>query len=240
MKKIDSKITGYEVVSDDPLESTERPSGALVSPEMEFMHEGMKRPEMLLGSTYKIKSPNSGQSIYVTINDMVLNEGTDQESRRPYEMFINSRNMEQFQWVVALTLLISAIFRKTGDTTFLVSNLKDVFDPRGGYFKKGGVFMPSVVAEIGDVLERHFTKVGLLKKPEKSPDLQEFIDKKLKEARERWGEGGLRGDGHHNKIPRGDGAYPASAQLCNKCNVKASVLMDGCSTCLNCGDSKCG
>jgi hypothetical protein len=85
----------------------------------------------------------------VTINDIVLNEGTEHESRRPFEVFINSKNMDHFQWIVALTRIMSAVFRKGGDVTFLVEEMKAVFDPRGGYFKAGGVYMPSIVAEIG-------------------------------------------------------------------------------------------
>jgi hypothetical protein len=101
------------------------------------MHEQVKRPESLVGSTYKIKTPLSEHALYVTINDMVLNEGTSHEVRRPFEMFINSKNMDHYQWIVALTLIISAVFRKGGDVSFLVEELHSVFDPRGGYFKKG-------------------------------------------------------------------------------------------------------
>ncbi len=93
------------------------------------MHEKLERPEVLIGSTYKIKTPISDHAMYVTINDIVLNEGTEYEQRRPFEIFINSKNLDHFQWIVALTRIISAVFRKGGDVTFLVDELKAVFDP---------------------------------------------------------------------------------------------------------------
>ena len=119
------------------------------------MHEKLERPEVLIGSTYKIKTPVSDHAMYVTINDIVLNEGTQHEQRRPFEIFINSKNLDHFQWIVALTRIISAVFRKGGDVTFLVDELKAVFDPRGGYWQPGGKFMPSIIAELGYVIERH-------------------------------------------------------------------------------------
>src|SRR3569623_1822545 len=125
-------------------------------------NEEIERPDMLVGSTYKVKTPLSEHALYVTINDVVLNEGTPHELRRPFEIFINSKNMDHFQWIVALTRIISAVFRKGGDVTFLVEELKAVFDPRGGYFKKGGKYMPSLVAEIGDAIENHLRMIGLL------------------------------------------------------------------------------
>ena len=126
------------------------------------MHEKLERPEMLIGSTYKIKTPVSDHAMYVTINDIVLNEGTEYEQRRPFEIFINSKNLDHYQWIVALTRIISAVFRKGGDATFLVDELKAVFDPRGGYWQSGGKFMPSIIAELGYVIERHLQAIGLI------------------------------------------------------------------------------
>ena len=96
------------------------------------MHEKLERPDLLIGSTYKVKTPVSDHAMYITINDILLNEGTPYEQRRPFEIFINSKNLDHFQWIVALTRIISAVFRKGGDVTFLVEELKAVFDPRGG------------------------------------------------------------------------------------------------------------
>ncbi|HKK22963.1 MAG TPA: NrdJb, partial [Pseudohaliea sp.] len=188
----------------------------------------------LVGSTYKIKTPLSEHAMYITINDVILNEGTEHESRRPFEVFINSKNMEHFQWVVALTRLISAVFRKGGDATFLVEELKAVFDPRGGYFKKGGVFMPSIVAEIGYAIEDHMKHIGLI-----NSDLDQHQQQYLEQKRME-----LQGQGADAKKTDGaeaeDNPFPPSASLCMKCHTKAVVLMDGCMTCLNCADSKCG
>ena len=134
--KITQAITGYEVVKDE--EKTVEKKVALVEEKSNIiqMHESLKRPEMLLGSTYKIKTPLSEHSLYITINDLILNQDTDHEQRRPFEVFINSKNMDHFQWIVALTRIMSAVFRKGGDITFLVEELRSVFDPSGGYFKK--------------------------------------------------------------------------------------------------------
>ncbi len=232
--KIDKKITGYKVLIDNR-EEADSAAEALAATESNViqMHESVERPERLIGSTYKIKTPLSEHAMYITINDIVLNEGTDNEVRRPFEVFINSKNMEHFQWVVALTRLISAVFRKGGDATFLVEELKAVFDPKGGYFKKGGVFMPSIVAEIGHAIEDHMKHIGLI-----NTDLDEhqknFIAQKRKELE--VGKAALETE----PVDEGEAAYPASASLCVKCSTKAVVLMDGCMTCLSCGDSKCG
>jgi hypothetical protein len=163
--KIDKQIVDYKVVQDQPPEQgqsdreSEREKAAA---EVIHMHEKIERPPMLRGYTYKLKTPGSEHAMYVTINDIVLNEGTEHQLQRPYEIFINSKNMDHFQWIVALTRIMSAVFRKGGDVTFLVEELRSVFDPRGGYFKKGGRYAPSLVAELGDVIETHLKEIGLL------------------------------------------------------------------------------
>ena len=177
----------------------------------------------------KIKTPLSDHALYVTINDVVLNAGTEHEQRRPFEIFINSKNMEHFQWIVALTRILSAVFRKGGDVTFLVEELRSVFDPRGGYYKKGGRFTPSLVAEIGDAIESHMRTIGLI---EDMP-LDDPRRRLIEEKREQQGASSRSTDSRSEGIPQG-------AQLCPKCLTQMLVLMDGCLTCLNCGDSKCG
>jgi len=221
--KIDKKITGYEVVKEEP----KRADSNVV-----HMHEKLERPETLLGSTYKIKTPLTEHALYVTINDIVLNPDTPHEKRRPFEIFINSKDMTHFQWVVALTRVLSAVFRKGGDVTFLVEELHSVFDPRGGYFKKGK-YTPSLVAEIGDVIERHLKMIGLIPTEALDEHRQKFIEQKRREAESR---AVTRENCDGGEAP----AFPAEAQLCVKCSMKAVVKMDGCMTCLNCGDSKCG
>lgn len=193
------------------------------------MNEHIERPEFLLGTTYKIKPPIDDHAMYITINDIILNEGTDHETRRPYEVFINSKNMEHFQWVIALTRVLSAVFRKGGDVTFLVEELRSVHDPSGGYFKKGGVFMPSLVAEIGYVIEKHMKAIGLIESEEMSELTQRMIAEK-KAAFQTNGE----------PVSNAEGSYPSNATVCGKCHTKAMVMMDGCETCLACGESKCG
>ena len=194
------------------------------------MTEEVQRPEFLIGATYKIKTPVSDHAMYVTINDIVLNEGTPYEQRRPFEVFINSKNLDHFQWIVALTRIISAVFRKGGDVTFLVDELKAVFDPRGGYWQAGGKFMPSIIAELGYVIEKHLQMIGLLKKQEPDEHAQKLIAEKKAEFEERNKQTDAFSKSH----------FPEGAQLCAKCSTAAVVMMDGCMTCLNCGDSKCG
>ena len=194
------------------------------------MHEKVERPEVLVGSTYKIKTPISDHAMYVTINDIVLNEGTEYEQRRPFEIFINSKNLDHFQWIVALTRIISAVFRKGGDVTFLVDELKAVFDPRGGYWQPGGKFMPSIIAELGYVIEKHLQTIGLIRKTQLDEHQQKLIAQKRAEFEARTRQSDAFAKAH----------FPEGAQLCGRCSTAAVVMMDGCLTCLNCGDSKCG
>lgn len=256
--KINSKITAYEVAKPEDEEAKAEAAKEAAAELAEArraeeesniiqMHEALERPELLEGTTYKIKTPLSEHSLYVTINDIILNAGTDHEHRRPFEVFINSKNMDHFQWIVALTRIVSAVFRKGGDITFLVEELKAVFDPRGGYFKRGGKFMPSLVAEIGDVIEQHLCKIGML-----SYELEDCQKEFLAKKREEF-------ENSQKKTPEpvatasvakaapaketsgeNEAGFPAGSQLCNKCNTKAMVKMDNCMTCLNCGESKCG
>jgi len=225
--QINQKIVAFKVVKDDEPKIEE-----VKAPVREHMHENVERPDMLLGSTYKIKTPLSEHALYVTINDVVLNQGTNHEARQPYEVFINSKSMDQFQWVVALTRVISAVFRKGGDVCFLVEELKAVFDPQGGYFKKGGKFMPSLVAEIGDAIESHLKMIGMIKDSGLDKHQQKLVDQKRAEL-----EAQQKIDNNNSSD---SSSFPAGSQLCHKCQTKAAVLMDGCMTCLNCGDSKCG
>jgi len=235
--KIANKIIGYEVVKEEEeiaakeaAEARDRPTAKIIRMTEQIMRpEGM---ESLEGSTYKIKTPLDDHAMYVTINDMILNQGTEHEQRRPFEIFINSKNMDHFQWIVALTRLMSAVFRKGGDVTFLAEELQAVFDPRGGYFKPGGKFMPSIIADIGAVIEHHLQKIGLMEKEELSEQQQLILDQKRAEAEA--------SEQKRTAEVDSDSSYPASATLCNKCHTKAVVIMDNCATCLSCGYSKCG
>jgi hypothetical protein len=183
--RINKKIKGYQVLGNEAKTAPEAQPGtaqakapAATEVKVIQMHEKLERPEILIGATYKIKSPLFEHALYVTINDIVLNAGTEFEMRRPFEIFINSKNMDHFQWIVALTRIMSAVFRKGGDVTFLVEELKAVFDPRGGYFKAGGVYMPSIVAELGNIVEQHLKMIGLLHDPELSESQRRLIAEK--------------------------------------------------------------
>jgi len=176
--------------------------------EVVYMADPLDRPTELEGATYKLKWPDSNHAIYVTVNDIVLNG-----HRRPFEVFINSKNMEHYAWTVALTRMISAVFRRGGDVSFVVEELKAVFDPRGGAWMQGK-YVPSILAAIGGVLERHMVQIGFLE-----------------------GEGlGLKSDptaqvvGLEN-LPRG----PA----CPACGGYDMRMIEGCMTCASCGHSKC-
>lgn len=204
-------------------------------PGMESIHENLERPEMLIGSTYKIKTPLSEHSLYITINDMILNQGTSHEFRRPFEVFINSKNMDHFQWIVALTRVMSAVFRKGGDITFLVEELHSVFDPKGGYLKSGGRYVPSLVAEIGDVIETHLKNIGMIPSRDIDPAQQEYLEKKRREFMSSSAAAEPKKETSSSTL-----TFPPGSTLCPKCNVTAVVRIDNCATCLNCGDSKCG
>lgn len=234
--KIEKRIVKYSVAKTEEappaeaevaLEPAAPPPPATAS--VVHMHESVKRPAMLFGSTYKIKPGDSEHALYLTINDIVLNPGTEHELRRPFEIFINSKNMEHFQWIVALTRVMSAVFRKGGDVTFLVEELRSVFDPGGGYWKKGKR-VPSMVAEIGDVLECHLRMIGMLKGEGLSECQQKFLaDKRAEFERTLAATGQAASDD-----------FPTGASLCPKCQTRAMIKMDNCLTCLNCGESKCG
>jgi hypothetical protein len=239
--RVEKKIVKYRVSKPEGAES--KPAGMPVaandqiatgrdgrqSPVIELTEE-VRRPDVLIGSTYKIKTPVSDHAMYVTINDIILNEGSDHERRRPFEVFINSKNLDHFQWIVALTRIISAVFRKGGDVAFMVDELKAVFDPRGGYWQPGGKFMPSIIAELGYVIEKHLQSIGMMPRTELDAHQKKLIEEKRAEFEARQKQQDAFAKSH----------FPDGAQLCNKCSTAAVVMMDGCMTCLNCGESKCG
>ncbi len=176
--------------------------------EVIYMSEPLDRPQALEGQTYKLKWPDSAHAIYLTVNDVVVNG-----HRRPFEVFINSKNMEHFAWTVALTRMISAVFRRGGDVSFVVEELKAVFDPRGGAWIKGK-YIPSILAAIGGVLETHMVAIGFLE-----------------------GEGlGLKQD-PQAVMPAG---ASGKGKACSSCGQYDLRMVEGCMTCASCGYSKCG
>ena len=191
-------------------ESSEKTPEIDTGAEVIYMAEPLDRPQTLEGNTYKLKWPDSEHAIYVTVNDVVING-----HRRPFEVFINSKNMEHFAWTVALTRMISAVFRRGGDVSFVVEELKAVFDPRGGAWVQGK-YIPSILAAIGSVLEQHMVAIGFLA-----------------------GEGmALKEDPHANKQVVNLGESRGKA--CPSCGQFDLQMVEGCMTCRSCGHSKCG
>ncbi len=171
-----------------------------------YMAKPLERDPVLSGATYKLKWPDSDHALYVTINDIV------QDGRkRPFEIFINSKNLEHYAWTVALTRMISAVFRRGGDITFVVEELKAVFDPRGGQWM-GGRYVPSLLAAIGEVIEKHLLATGFLQRPEE-PEVSRRL-----------------------AVNEGTGRVPGA---CPRCGAAALILQEGCLCCRDCGYSKC-
>jgi ribonucleoside-diphosphate reductase alpha chain len=189
--------------------------------EVVYIAQPLDRPEDLPGKTYKIKWPGSDHAIYITIND-VMQDGR----RRPFEIFINSKNMEHYAWTVALTRMISAVFRRGGDVSFVVEELKAVFDPRGGQWMEGR-YVPSLLAAIGGVIEKHLVEIGFLSTAD-TPLLGKAVEQRLKAAV------GAR--------EPADGSADTSARMgqCPNCGAAALTHQEGCDICLNCGYSRCG
>ena len=233
--KIEKKIVGYKVATKEQQQEAQAEANQIEHQQEDEanvvrMHERLERPEMLRGTTYKIKPPVSDHAMYITINDIVLNQGTEYEKYSPYEIFINSKNLDHYQWIVALTRVLSSVFRKGGDVAFLVEELKAVFDPKGGYFAGEGRFMPSIIAELGYVIERHFKSIGIISPEVLDEHQKELIEKKRQEFENQ----DKQTDAFVNQ------EFPRGSTLCGQCNTVAVVLMDNCETCLNCGYSKCG
>jgi hypothetical protein len=215
--KITQTITSYRVKNNENEQSQEQ---ATIKPSI--MHENIKRDDVLNGRTYKIKIPTLEHAVYVTANIMMV-DGV----HYPYEIFINTKNIEHLQYITAITRLVSAVMRKGGSVRFIAEELMQVFDANGGHWTKKGSngekprFMPSLIAEIGLCLEKHFDYIDLLNNGEKQPVLIETKEP-IQEDQE-------------------EVKYPDNATICPEktCRVKSVVLMDGCQVCLSCGSSKC-
>ncbi len=190
------------------LETSEKAPEVDSGADVVYISEPLNRPEALEGQTYKVKWPDSEHAIYITVNDLVLNG-----HRRPFEVFINSKNMEHFAWTVALTRMISAVFRRGGDVSFVVEELKAVFDPRGGAWLEGK-YIPSILAAIGGVIEEHMVNTGFI-----------------------LGKGmGLKTDPKAEVV----NLSQSRSLSCSSCGQFEMRMAEGCMTCGNCGYSKCG
>ena len=188
---------------------TARPRDAYEAGGVVYMTQPLERPEQLQGNTYKIRWPESDHAIYITIND-VVRDGR----RRPFEIFINSKNTEHYAWTVALTRMISAIFRRGGDVSFVVDELKAVFDPRGGQWM-GGHYVPSMLAAIGGVIEEHLINIGFIA-----------------------GRGAI-GDAASEALEVHADASQLGFRVCPRCNQPNLLVQEGCDVCAACGYSKC-
>ena len=182
----------------------------------------LARPETLPGLTYKLRWPESDHAIYITVNDIMVEDSKGRGQRRPFEVFINSKNMEHYAWTVALTRMISAVFRRGGDVGFVVEELKAVFDPRGGQWMNGR-YVPSLLAAIGDVIEQHMVEIGFL--PDTSPRSKGDKVVNLKDVQK---EG-----------PKEAPARDKRFRACPKCGTYALLRQEGCDSCTSCGYSKC-
>jgi len=212
--------SGYDAASAESVDDTpQQQSLGLAAPaqarangsgEVVYMSAPLESDAALPGYTYKLKWPGSGHAIYVTINDIVQDG-----RRRPFEIFINSKNLEHYAWTVALTRMISAVFRRGGDVSFVVEELKDVFDPRGGHWL-GGRYVPSLLAAIGEVIERHMTDIGFIQRGE--AELSGFV---------------RQAGGSDARVLAGDKAF------CPQCSRPAMVYQEGCLICRECGHSTC-
>ena len=183
-----------------------------VDGEVVYMSQPLDRPETLPGRTYKLKWPGSDHALYITLNDIEQPTADGGLRRRPFEIFVNSKNMEHYAWTVALTRMISAVFRRGGDVAFVVEELKAVFDPRGGAWLDGR-YVPSLLAAIGGVIEKHMVEIGFLAAP-----------------------AGIARDTNAARQVVGLETPPAQ---CPKCGQAALVHAEGCELCTNCGYSTC-
>ena len=202
-----NEVTGsvLSVASEEKSKSEKEIDGEVI-----YMSEPLERPDTLDGNTYKLRWPDSEHAIYVTINDIIVND-----QRRPFEVFINSKNMEHFAWTVGLTRMISAVFRRGGDVSFVVDELKAVFDPRGGAWVNGK-YIPSILAAIGGVLEEHMVKIGFIINSDEMLSHQKDDLSKVE------------------KLKR------LKQKSCTSCGQFDLQMIEGCMTCRSCGYSKCG
>ncbi len=218
-------IRGVLERSDDKKKTVKKPDDEMMMSQDE-LDTVPRRPVLLQGTTYKIKTPLSKQALYITINDIC--EG---DLRRPFEIFINSKNLLHFSWIVAMTRLISAVFRRSSDPSFLVEELKSIFDPNGGYFRNGR-YIPSLVAEIGEVIEQHLINIGFIDKPVPSQKQPQ----KVTVAQE---SSGPMGSTESMGVEMVAGTVNSPFMICPQCNERSLYFEENCSKCFSCGYSKC-
>jgi ribonucleoside-diphosphate reductase alpha chain len=198
-----------------PTNKNAKPKDAGDSGKLLYLTQPLDRPEALEGATYKVQWPESDHALYITVNDVIQDR-----RRRPFEVFINSKNTEHYPWTVALTRMISAVFRRGGDVSFVVDELKAVFDPRGGQWM-GGKYVPSLLAAIGDILEQHMLRIGFITKDADPYDQEGARQPKVVNLNDQ--------DQPHT-----------SFRQCPKCGQASLIHQEGCDTCTSCAYSRCG
>jgi len=212
-----------------PSAMTTKPKDAYDGQNVVALTQPLARPDVLQGATYKLQWPESDHALYITVTD-ILQDGR----RRPFEVFINSKNTEHYAWTVALTRMISAVFRRGGDVSFVVEELKAVFDPRGGQWMRGK-YVPSLLAAIGEVLEQHMIAIGFLPGPDREAEREILRHPQVVNlgAATANSTHGMDHDGH---TQRADTRF----RQCPKCGQASLIRQEGCDSCTNCGHSKCG
>ncbi len=205
-----NRVTGSVLSTQNSSTQLEPAKPAVIDGSVIYITEPVKRDEILSGHTYKLRWPGSDHALYVTINDI------EQDGRkRPFEIFINSKNLEHYAWTVALTRMISAVFRRGGDISFVSEELKAIFDPLGGQWLNGR-YVPSLQAAIGEIIEKHMQNIN-------------FLGQNCSQDDSPGGQNVFKESKSLNK----------PAEYCPACSSFSLVNQEGCSICYNCGKSEC-
>ena len=244
--KITQPIVGYKVLTE--VKDTE-----LIVPVLESVHEELKRPAKLHGTTYKIKPMGHDSALYLTVNNITMNIDTEHEQAYPYEIFLNSKQMQSYQWISTVTRLVSAIFRKGGNITFIVDELEQIFDPNGGYWgkepgSKKGKYYNSVIAELGAVLRQHMIYLGLIKgvkniaeeQKDKKTQKESTVSTRTSTRQKPVNPTTSNTKNTNTSNPDGIPGFVKTGKDCPDCGHEDMQIRDGCYTCLECGYSKCG
>jgi ribonucleoside-diphosphate reductase alpha chain len=222
-----------------------------------YMSKPLERSPVLAGFTYKLSWPGQDNALYITINDI------ERAGRLcPFEIFINTKNLEHYAWTVALTRMISAVFRRGGDLAFVVDELKAIFDPQGGRWIEGR-YVPSLLAAIGEVIERHMIRIGFMRPAEGEAGGRSAAARKSAAAAAADGTQAAAAaavlieampgvDGGHHGMPhtfevhppdalgaRGAAAGTGLGRPCPRCANLSLVRTEGCWSCRTCGYARC-
>ena len=103
----------------------------------------------LPSTTYKFRVPE--KAMYFTI----VGEG------KPIWLFVNSKEMDSYQWVTALMESYSRQIKACVEVSDIVEAMKTTFAPGGKYFIPDGTGreVHSIVHHLGLILEEHVMKI---------------------------------------------------------------------------------